>query len=110
MVAWIVNSRLRPRGTPRYHPRFQCHFGSHLSLISKQSAPFFSYTYVEPILQPLCFQIYASNGGTPLRNFSLCSSVYSDLVRAHGACSYSIMAPTLAFLFTGHGSLSSLLS
>ena len=66
MVAWIVNSRLRPRGTPRYHPRFQCHFGSHLSLISKQSAPFFSYAYVEPISQPVCFHIHVWNGGTPI--------------------------------------------
>jgi hypothetical protein len=30
--------------------------------------PFFSCTYVEPILQPLCFDIHPCNGGVPLPN------------------------------------------
>src|SRR5260370_1436272 len=44
-------------------PRAHSHFGSHLFLISEKTSPFFSYTCVEPILQPFCFQIHASNGG-----------------------------------------------
>src|SRR5258708_12135425 len=44
-------------------PRAHSHFGSHPSLISEKITPFFSCTYVEPILQPVCFQIYACNGG-----------------------------------------------
>src|SRR5712664_2253146 len=49
-------------------PRAHSHFGSHPSLISEKTSPFFSYTCVEPILQPFCFQIHACNGGgcTPL--------------------------------------------
>src|SRR5712664_4631140 len=38
-------------------------FGSHLALIPEKIGPFFSCTYVEPILQPFCFQIHACNGG-----------------------------------------------
>src|SRR5712664_413972 len=44
-------------------PRSHSHFGSHPSLISEKITPFFSCTYVEPILQPVCFQIHACNGG-----------------------------------------------
>jgi len=44
-------------------PRAHSHFGSHPSLISEKTSPFFSYTCVEPILQPFCFQIHACNGG-----------------------------------------------
>src|SRR5712664_1797665 len=44
-------------------PRSHSHFGSHPSLISEKTSPFFSYTCVEPILQPFCFQIHACNGG-----------------------------------------------
>src|SRR5260370_32336161 len=44
-------------------PRPHSHFGSHPSLISEKTSPFFSYTCVEPILQPFCFQIHACNGG-----------------------------------------------
>ena len=44
-------------------PRSHSHFGSHLTPVPRKSAPFFSYTYVEPIFQPLCFQIHACNGG-----------------------------------------------
>src|SRR5258708_9325666 len=38
-------------------------FGSHLALIPEKIGPFFSRTYVEPILQPFSFQIHACNGG-----------------------------------------------
>src|SRR5260370_23882905 len=38
-------------------------FGSHLALIPEKIGPFFSCTYVEPILQPFCFQIHACDGG-----------------------------------------------
>src|SRR5229473_2885310 len=44
-------------------PRAHSHFGSHLFLISEKTSPFFSYTCVEPILQPFCFHIHACNGG-----------------------------------------------
>src|SRR6266851_2721142 len=44
-------------------PRSHSHFGPHLTPVPRKSAPFFSYTYVEPIFQPLCFQIHACNGG-----------------------------------------------
>ncbi len=46
-------------------PRPHSHFGSHLTPVPRKSAPFFSYTYVEPIFQPLCFQIHACDGGYP---------------------------------------------
>src|SRR5712664_659721 len=44
-------------------PRSHSHFGSHPSLIAGKTTPLFSYTCVEPILQPFCFQIHACNGG-----------------------------------------------
>jgi hypothetical protein len=47
-------------------PRSHSHFGPHLTPVPRKSAPFFSYTSVEPIFQPLCFQIHACNGGYPL--------------------------------------------
>jgi hypothetical protein len=47
-------------------PRSHSHFGSHPSFIPEKITPFFSCTYVEPIFQPLCFQIHACNGGYPL--------------------------------------------
>jgi hypothetical protein len=53
-----------PRRT--YRTRFassHSHFGTHPSVIPDKIAPFFSCTYVEPILQPLCFQIHPWNGG-----------------------------------------------
>src|SRR5260370_34494439 len=57
-------------------PRSHSSFGSLLTPVPRKSAPFFSYTYVEPIFQPLCFQIHACNGGVPpqaanLRSFQL---------------------------------------
>ena len=38
-------------------------FGSHLALSPEKIGPFFSCTYVEPILHPFCFQIHACDGG-----------------------------------------------
>src|SRR5712692_3466284 len=67
MVAWVVINRQRTRQSPpSFFPRSHSHFGSHASLISEKTTPFVSYTYVEPILQPFCFQILACNGGSVL--------------------------------------------
>src|SRR6266478_3324046 len=71
MVAWVVNDRLHPRRTPpssfllppSCFPWPHSHFGTHPTLVPQKIAPFFSCAYVEPILQPLCFQIHACNGG-----------------------------------------------
>src|SRR5712664_3169867 len=53
-----------PRRTLRcLRPGSHSRFGSHLNLIAEKIAPFFSSTYVEPILQPFCFHIHACNGG-----------------------------------------------
>src|SRR5260370_22584031 len=67
MVPWVVINRQHARQSPpAFFPRSHAHFGSHLFLISEKTSPFFSYTCVEPILQPFCFQIHACNGaGTP---------------------------------------------
>src|SRR5712664_2259272 len=73
MVAWVVNDRLHPRRTPpssfllppSCFPWPHSHFGTHPTLVPQKIAPFFSCAYVEPILQPLCFQIHACNGGYP---------------------------------------------
>src|SRR5713101_1767610 len=67
MVAWVVINRQRTRQSPpSFFPRSHSHFGSHASLISEKTTPFVSYTYVEPILQPFCFQILACNGESVL--------------------------------------------
>src|SRR5437667_251026 len=67
MVAWVVIHRRHARRTPRQSVPSQFHSGLHLSPISQKIASFFSCTYVEPILQPVCFHIHACNGGcTPL--------------------------------------------
>src|SRR5260370_23819410 len=66
MLAWVVIDRTHSRQTaPSFLPRSHSHFGSHLTPVPRKSAPFFSYTYVEPIFQPLCFQIHACDGGVP---------------------------------------------
>src|SRR5712664_3849546 len=44
-------------------PRAHSHFGSHLTPVPRKSAPFFSYTYGEPIFQPLCFKFLEGEGG-----------------------------------------------
>src|ERR1700694_5400870 len=44
------------------------HFGSHPALFPYEIAPFFSCTYELNILQPFCFQMYASDGVSPLSN------------------------------------------
>src|SRR5258708_11457404 len=64
MVASVVIDRQRLRQTsPSFFPCSHSHFGTHPALIPEEIIPFFSCTYVEPILQPLCFHIYACNGG-----------------------------------------------
>src|SRR6266851_2333507 len=64
MVAWVVIDRQHLRQTsPSFFPCSHSHFGTHPALIPEEIIPFFSCTYVEPILQPLCFHIHACNGG-----------------------------------------------
>src|SRR5260370_39567209 len=62
-------SRTSRRTLRGLRPSSHSRFGPHLNLIAEKIAPFFSSTYVEPILQPFCFHIHACNGGcTPLLN------------------------------------------
>jgi len=63
-----VSLASHPRRSPfSLCPQSHSHFGSHPTVMPAKIAPFFSCTYVERILQPLCFQIHACNGGcTPL--------------------------------------------
>ena len=64
MLAWVVIIRQHRRQTPpSFFPWVPFPFWSHPSLIPEKLTPFFSCTYVEPILQPPCFQIHACNGG-----------------------------------------------
>jgi hypothetical protein len=69
MLAWVVMNRQHlpraARGSRQSFlpPRSDSHFGSHPTPIPAKIVPFFSCTYVQPILQPLCFQIHACNGG-----------------------------------------------
>src|SRR5260370_20065067 len=66
MVAWVVIDRQHLRQTsPSLFPCSHSHFGCHASRIPEEIIPFFSCSYVEPILQPLCFKIHACNGGVP---------------------------------------------
>src|SRR5712692_11648293 len=100
MVAWVVINRQQPRQSRKSRPirglpllarlfniptfqRANCpassrpctlsNFGSPYTLIPEKVTPFFSCTYVEPILQPFCFQIHAWNGGCT----SLCGNYKS---------------------------------
>src|SRR6266478_4139688 len=52
-------SKVQTIPSPRSHSRF----GTHPSRIPDKIPPFFSCTYVEPVLQPFCFQTHAWNGG-----------------------------------------------
>src|SRR5712664_2597143 len=64
MVAWVVMNRQQPRQTPAsFFPAPIPILGLTPSLIAGKTTPLFSYTCVEPILQPFCFQIHACNGG-----------------------------------------------
>src|SRR5258708_3935355 len=64
MVAWVVIDRQHLRQTsPSLFPCSHSHFGCHASRIPEEIIPFFSCTYVEPILQPLCFHIHVCNVG-----------------------------------------------
>src|SRR5467141_3976993 len=73
MVAWVVIDRTHSRqNPPPFFPCSHSRFGSNpspsLSPIPYSLSPLFSCTYVEPILQPICFQVHAWNGRlcTPL--------------------------------------------
>ena len=91
-------------------PRSHSHFGPHLTPVPRKSAPFFSYTYVEPIFQPLCFQIHACNGGgTPppqpanLQTFQR-SSVFPSYplffqILAHSSALFCTQAKLNSFIF-----------
>src|SRR5216684_8820136 len=91
-------------------PRSHSHFGPHLTPVPRKSAPFFSYTYVEPIFQPLCFQIHACNGGgvpppkaANLRSFQRCN-VFPSYPRsfhtfAHSFALFCTRAKINPFLF-----------
>jgi len=56
-------SRTSRRTLCGLRPSSHSRFGSHPNLIAEKIAPFFSSTYVEPILQPFYFHIHACNGG-----------------------------------------------
>src|SRR5216684_3581893 len=63
-------SRTSRRTLRGLRPSSHSRFGSHPNLIAEKIAPFFSSTYVEPILQPFYFHIHACNGGcTPSSTF-----------------------------------------
>jgi hypothetical protein len=76
-------------------------FGSHLALIPEKIGPFFSRTYVEPILQPFCFQIHACNGGlgVPPLALPLSSTIPSSLDPIPYPLSFHILAHSFAFFF-----------
>jgi hypothetical protein len=91
-------------------PRSHSHFGSHPSFIPEKITPFFSCTYVEPIFQPLCFQIHACNGGgvpppqaANLRSFQRCnlfpSYPLSFHTFAHSFARFCTRAKINPFLF-----------
>ena len=66
MLAWVAIDRTHSRQTPlSFFPCSRSRFGSHPSLIPEKITPFFSRTYVQPILQPVCFQIHPFNGDMP---------------------------------------------
>src|SRR5713101_109683 len=76
-------------------------FGSHLALIPEKIGPFFSCTYVEPILQPFCFQIHACNGGVyPPLALPLSSAIPSSLDPIPYPLSFHILAHSFAFFCT----------
>src|SRR5260370_11705124 len=60
LTSFVQHSNLT---IPNPCPNSHSHFGSHLTPVPEKSNPFFSCTYVGPILHPLCFQIHAWNGG-----------------------------------------------
>src|SRR6266852_1437810 len=98
MVAWVVIIRQHSRQTsPSFFPCSHFHFGSHPSLISEKIISFFSYTYVEPILQPLCFQIHECNGGCGV-NF--CFATHCPLPTANYPLWFHTLAHSLALFCT----------
>src|SRR5712664_1095274 len=98
MLAWVVIDRTHSRQTsPYFSPRSYSHFGSHPSLISEKISPFFSCTYVDPILQPVCFQIHACNGGCGLNFFS---AIYYPLPTTHYPPWFHTLAHSFALFCT----------
>jgi hypothetical protein len=66
MLAWVVIDQTHSRqATLSFFPCSHSRFGSHPSLIPEKITPFFSRTYVQPFLQPVCFQIHPCNGDMP---------------------------------------------
>src|SRR5260370_4387863 len=59
----VMVSRTSRRTLRGLRASFHFRFGSPPNLIAEKIAPFFSSTYVEPILQPFYFHIHACNGG-----------------------------------------------
>src|SRR5258707_3969142 len=96
MVALVVITPQLPRQSPpSFFPRSHSHFGSHPSLISEKTSPFDSYTYVEPILQPFCFQILACNARSVLPSESRLPLAY-PVSSTRPEQSHRIRFPTLA--------------
>src|SRR5712664_1327209 len=78
-----------------------CRFGSHLALIPEKIGPFFSCTYVEPTLQPFCFQIHACNGWVyPPLALPLSSAIPSSLNPVPYPLSFQILAHSFALFCT----------
>ncbi len=73
MVPCLVNYRPHSRRTPpSFFPCPCSHLGTHPTSSREEIPPFFSCTYVGPILQPFCSQILACNGGvSPSSTFEL---------------------------------------
>src|SRR5260370_39975126 len=63
LTSLMIISRQSPRNRSSLRHAYHSHFGSHATLAPARIPPFFSCTYVEPILQPVCFHIHACNGG-----------------------------------------------
>ncbi len=98
-----------PTGSARFNvqmspipprPGFYSHFGSHpspsLSHIRHPLSPLFSCTYEMQILQPLCFQLHACNGGCPLLGLSAAH----PLLSIPYPLSYQTLAHFFAFFCT----------
>src|SRR5258708_14212022 len=66
MVAWVVIDRQHLRQTsPSLFPCSHSHFTCPSCSPQEEVIPFFSSTYVEPILHLLCFHLHVCNGGVP---------------------------------------------
>jgi len=61
----VIDRTHSRQATLSFFPCSHSRFGSHPSLIPEKITPLLSRTYVQPILQPVCFQIHACNGDMP---------------------------------------------